>query len=75
MVLKSLQPIEVTHIIKEARMTKCKQGKQETAKCDICLSWMHWDCSLVNEEQQIYVEKSEDVHGLFGHAKHALLIS
>ena len=23
------------------------------------------DCSLVNEEQQIYVEKSEDVHGLF----------
>ena len=33
-----------------------------------------WDCSLVNEEQQIYVEKSEDVHGLFGHAKHSLLI-
>ena len=26
---------------------------------------MCWDCSLVNEEQQIYVEKSEDVHGLF----------
>ena len=50
-------------------MTKCKQcgkrGKQETVRCDICLSWMCWDCSLVNEEQQIYVEKSEDVHGLF----------
>ena len=29
------------------------------------LSWMCWDCSLVNEEQRIYVEKSEDVHGLF----------
>ena len=53
----------------EIRMTKCKQcgkrGKQETVRCDICLSWMCWDCSLVNEEQQIYVEKSEDVHGLF----------
>ena len=53
----------------EIRMTKCKQcgkrGKHETVRCDICLSWMCWDCSLVNEEQQIYVEKSEDVHGLF----------
>ena len=47
----------------EIRMTKCKQ---ETVRCDICLSWMCWDCSLVNEEQQIYVEKSD--------AKHALLI-
>ena len=50
-------------------MTKYKQcgkrGKQETVQCDICLSWMYWDCSLVNEEQQIYVEKSEDVHGFF----------
>ena len=26
----------------------------------MCLDW-----SLVNEEQQFYVEKSEDVHGLF----------
>ena len=33
---------------------------------------MCWDCSLVNEEQHIYVEKSENVHGLFGHAKHAM---
>ena len=62
-----------THITllkkQEIRMTKCKQcskrGKQETVRCDICLSWMCWDCSLVNEEQQIYVEKSEDVHVLF----------
>ena len=38
--------------------------KQETVRCNICLSWMCWDCSLVNEEQQIYVEESEDVHGL-----------
>ena len=53
----------------EIRMTKCEQcdkrGIQETVRCDICLLWMCWDCSLVNEEQQIYVEKSEDVHGLF----------
>ena len=59
-------------------MATCKQcdkrGKQETVQCDICLSWMCYDCSLVNEEQQIYGEKSEDVHGLFGHAKHALSI-
>ena len=48
--------------------------KQETVRGDICLSWMCWDCSLVNEEQQIYVAKSEDVHGLFGHAKHTLFI-
>ena len=50
-------------------MTKCKQcgkrSKQETVRCDICLSWMCWGCCLVNEEQQIYVEKSEDVRGLF----------
>ena len=50
-------------------MTKCKQygkrGKQEKVRCDICLSWKYWDCSLVNEEQQIYIEISEDVHELF----------
>ena len=52
----------------EIRMTKCKQydkrGKQETVRCDICLSWMCWDSSSVSEEEQIYVEKSEEVHGL-----------
>ena len=48
-------------------MTGCnqcgKREKQEAVRCDICLSC--WDCSLVNDEQQIYVEKSEDVPGLF----------
>ena len=33
-------------------------------RCDIYLTWMCCDCSLVNEEQQIYVDKSENVHGL-----------
>ena len=46
-------------------MTKCKQcdkrGQHETVKCDICLTWMCWDCSSVNDDQHIYVEKSEDV--------------
>ena len=49
-------------------MTKCKQcdkrGQHETVRCDICLTWMCWDCSSVNDDQHIYVEKSEDVKGL-----------
>ena len=57
----------------EIRMTTCKncgkRGKKETViyiyRCDICLSWMCWDCSLINEGHQIYVEKLENVHILF----------
>ena len=50
-------------------MTMCKlcdkRGQHETVKCDICLTWMCWDCSSVNDDQHIiYVEKSEDVKGL-----------
>ena len=49
-------------------MTKCKQcdkrGKHETVRCDIYLTWMCWVCSSVNDNLQIYVEKSEDVKGL-----------
>ena len=48
-------------------MTNCKicdkQGKHETVRCDICLRWMCWDCSSVNDDQHIYVKKSEDVNG------------
>ena len=59
-------------------MTKCKcdkHGKQETVRSDMCLSWMCWDCSSVNEEQHIFVDKSNRWMDLFGHAKNTLLIS
>ena len=46
-------------------MTKCKQcdkrGQHETVRCDICLTWMCWDCSSVNDDQYIYVEKSLEI--------------
>ena len=49
-----------------ARCKRCKKKSSiQTIQCDVCKVWMCWECSKVTDEEKKFVEKTEEIEGLY----------
>ena len=49
-----------------ARCKRCKKKSSiQTIQCDVCKVWMCWECSKVADEEKEFVEKTEEIEGLY----------
>ena len=49
-----------------ARCKRCKKKSSiQTIQCDVCQVWMCWECSKVTDEEKEFVEKTEEIEGLY----------